>query len=178
MASADSSGDANCDGNLDQMDLSAVVSTLFGDADAQCQATDVNSDGVVSGADLVALTRLLTTPLASGPRVTFIGLAGADGTPANSLGRIDTTPVYFRTSGFGFKLVVEGAAGSSGLMPGLVTFNTAPNDPTRRPDLQIESDHALGDGSTSVCESGVPAVDPPDFGPGAAHRQRSQRLRM
>jgi len=164
MAGADSSGDANCDGNLDQMDLAAIVGALFGDADPECQAADVNSDGVVSGADLVALTRLLTTPLASGPRVTFIGLAGADGTPASPLGRIDTTPVYFRTSGFGFKLVVEGAAGSSGLMPGLITFNAAPNDPTRRPDLQIESNRALGDGSASVCEGGVPAVDPPDFG--------------
>jgi dockerin type I repeat protein len=165
MARADSPGDANCDGSLDQMDLATVVGALFGDADAECQATDVNGDGRLSGADLVALTRLLTTPLVSGPRVTFIGLAGADGTPANSLGRIDTTPVYFRTSGFGFKLVVEGAAGSSGVMPGIVTFNAAANDPTRRPDLQIETNHALGDGSASVCESGVPPVDPPDFGP-------------
>ena len=165
MAAADSSGDANCDGDLDETDLSAVVNRLFGDAGADCQAADVNGDGVVSSADLVALTRLLTTPPLLGPLVTFIGLAGADGTPASSLGSIDTTPVYFRTSGFGFKLVIEGAAGASGLMPGLVTFNSAPNDPTRRPDLQVETNRALGDGSTNVCEGGVPALDPPDFGP-------------
>ena len=168
IASANASGDANCDGAVDETDLSAVATAAFDDAPSGCQVGDVNGDGVVSSADLVMLTQLLDTPPPLGPRVTFIGLAGADGTPAGSLGRIDTTPVYFRTSGFGFKIVVEAAAGLSGLTPGLVTFNTSPVDPTRRPDLQIESSHTLGDGSPSVCEGGVPAVEPPDFGPAQA----------
>lgn len=168
IARADSSGDANCDGVVDQTDLLAVAGALFEGPPADCQPADVNGDGEVNSADLVALTEALTRPPPLGPRVTFIGLAGSDGTPASSLGRIDTTPVYFRTSGFGFKLVVEGAPGLSGLAPGLVTFNTSPSDPTRRPDLQIESSRVLGDGSPSVCEGGVPAVDPPDFGPAQA----------
>ena len=169
LAGANPSGDANCDGVVDQADESAVLTTLFGDAPSVCQAADlaadVNDDGDVSSADVVGLARLLTTPPPLGPYVTFVGLAGADGTPASPLGRIDTTPVYFRTAGFGFKLVIEGAAGLSGLPPGLVTFNGPPTDPTRRPDLQIESNRALGDGSPNVCDGGVPAVDPPDFGP-------------
>jgi hypothetical protein len=165
VAGAAPSGDANCDGAVNEADLSAVVSTLFGDAPSACQAGDVNDDGEVSGADAVALARLMTTPPPLGPQVTFVGLAGADGTPAGSLGRIDTTPVYFRTTGFGFKLVIEGAAGLSGLSPGLVIFNSSPSDAARRPDLQVESNHALGDGSPSVCDGGVPAVDPVDFGP-------------
>jgi hypothetical protein len=142
-----------------------VFSTLFGNAPSACQGVDVNDDGEVSSADGVALARLLTTPPPLGPQVTFVGLAAADGTPAGSLGRIDGTPVYFRTSGFGFKLVIEGAAGLSGLSPGLVTFNSSLSDAARRPDLQVESNRPLGDGSPNVCEGGVPAVEPPDFGP-------------
>ncbi len=165
IARGDTSGDANCDGTVDQTDLGAFADILFEGPPPDCHTADVNGDATVSSADLVALARLLTTPPPVGPRVTFIGLAGSDGTLASLLGRIDTTPVYFRTSGFGFKLVVEGAAGVSDVAPGLATFNTSASDPARRPDLQIESNSALGDGSPSVCEGGVPSLNPPDFGP-------------
>jgi len=72
--------------------------------------------------------------------------------------------VYFRNTGSGFQLVVEARPGLSGMPPGAATFNTDPADPRRRPDLQIQSSTALGDGSRAVCDGGVPGINPPDFG--------------
>jgi len=165
MAAGQLVGDANCDGAVNTDDLTALIATVFDGAQSDCPTADVNADGVVDGADIVAWMQILGAPPAAGPIVTFLGLAGSDGTAVSSLGQINGAPVYFRTAGFGFSIVVEGATGPSGLPPGTVTFNTAPNNPARRPDLQIESSNPLGDGSTAVCDGGVPAVAPPDFGP-------------
>jgi hypothetical protein len=162
-------GDVNCDGARDADDLQALIAVIPGDAQSPCAAADTNGDGAVGAADIVALLRILNpptpTPVPSGPSITFFGLASADGTAATALGNIDGASVYFRNAGSGFQIVVEGAAGLSGALPGVVTFDRAANDPTRRPDLQIESNTPLGDGSLAVCEGGVPAVNPPDFGP-------------
>jgi hypothetical protein len=66
-----------------------------------------------------------------------------------------------------FLLVLEGARGTSHKDPGTKLF---PSDPTARPDPQILSANSLGNGSTTVCDTGpppegggVPAVNPPDF---------------
>ncbi|MFQ5665799.1 MAG: hypothetical protein ACE5I7_05135 [Candidatus Binatia bacterium] len=158
-------GDANCDGALKTDDVIALIRTIFARPGADCGSADVDGDGRVDGSDIVALVRILYAPPPAGPTVAFIGLAGADGTPLSPLGEIAGAPVFFRTAGSGFNLVVEGARGPSGAPPGVETFNTARTDPLRRPDLQIESSNALGDGSPAVCDGGVPAVDPPDFGP-------------
>jgi hypothetical protein len=91
-------------------------------------------------------------------------LARVDGVPVDPLGRIDGVPVYFRNSGFSFKVVVECQSGLSGVPCGTSTFDLVADDPTYRPDVQVETSRPLGDGSPAVCESGVPAVDPPDFG--------------
>lgn len=54
-------------------------------------------------------------------------------------------------------------------MVGTSTFNYDPQDPTARPDLQVEVSQPLGNGSTAVCDDtpsnpgGVPAVNPPNF---------------
>ncbi|HVO27896.1 MAG TPA: dockerin type I repeat-containing protein [Candidatus Margulisiibacteriota bacterium] len=151
-------GDVNCDGQLDSNDLSALIAVLFGDGASDCGAADVNGDGYADAADITALQQALDPP--TGPVVTFLGLAGADGRPTTPLGTIGNTPVYFRNTGSGFQLVVEARPGLSGQQPGVVTF-----DPSRRPDIQIESSAALGDGSPALCEGGVPAINPPDFGP-------------
>ena len=110
-----------------------------------------------------ALQQALDPP--AGPVITFLGVTGADGKPTSPLGTVDGTPVYFRNTGSGFQLVVEARAGLSGQQPGVVTFNTNGRDPSRRPDIQIESSAPLGDGSLAVCDGGVPAINPPDFGP-------------
>ncbi|MGH7785894.1 MAG: hypothetical protein ACRERC_03450, partial [Candidatus Binatia bacterium] len=156
-ALAQGSRDANCDGSVTEADRAAVAQQLFSDAAPACAAIDINRDGIVSAADLIAY--------ASGPRITYIGIASPDGQPARSLGNLeDGTPVYFRNAGFGFLLVVEAAGAPTGSSVGTTVFNSNPGDPARRPDFQIIVDRPLGDGSAEVCdEFGVPSVDGADF---------------
>ena len=158
MASAQLLRDANCDGVVDEMDRSALVAALFSPTAPSCPTADINRDGRVSVADLVAF--------ALGPRISFIGLASLDGRPAPLVGTMDDgTPVYFHSSGFGFLLVIEGIPSADSASVGTTLFNSAANNPSRRPDLQIVVDHNLGDGDRAVCNDdfGVPAVDPPSF---------------
>ncbi len=162
-AGAQLPGDINCDGRVDRDDLPALITVIFADGSSDCGAADVNGDGQVSAADVVALLHALNPPV--GPVITFLGLAGADGRASTPLGTVNGTPVFFRNNGSGFQLVVEGRAGLSGQQPGVTTFNADATDPARRPDIQIESSAPLGDGSPAVCDSGVPAINPPDFGP-------------
>jgi hypothetical protein len=148
--------DANCDGTVDAADRPALVGALFGTG-ATCPGADINRDRRLSAADLIAF--------AAGPRITHIGIASADGRPALALGTLeDGTPVYFRNAGFGFLFLVEAAPPANGAPIGTTTFDSAPNDPHHRPDLQILADRALGDGSRAVCdELGIPPIEPPDF---------------
>lgn len=51
-------GDANCDGQISEEDLSAIVSELFrGRSSPKCVTVDANGDGQVTAADLVWLLR-------------------------------------------------------------------------------------------------------------------------
>ena len=97
----------------------------------------------------------------------YFGLARADdsvvepsGTTGNGL------PIFERPAGSGFRIVVEGRAGPSGLDPGEQAYDFSES---RYPDLQIFSSRPLGDGSAAVCDrippnaGGIPAVDPADF---------------
>lgn len=67
-------------------------------------------------------------------------------------------------------IVVEGAPGQSGLLPGQ---SVMPQPPANRSDLQIQNTRALGDGSAAVCDKGpastggggVPGISPPNFDP-------------
>lgn len=113
-------------------------------------------------------TATATPEPTTGPQVSYLGLARADATviePAEILG--DGTPVFVRSSGSGFILVVEGRPGISGAPVGLATFR---EDLASLPDLQVLASRPLGDGSPRVCDNtapggGVPAIDPPDFSP-------------
>jgi len=94
----------------------------------------------------------------------------ADDTPvASAEGLPDGTPIFERPVGYGFSLIIEGRPGGTHAPVGLSTFDV--DDPSSLPDLQIEVDRPLGDGSTAVCDDslgmfgGVPAVNPPDFSP-------------
>jgi hypothetical protein len=82
-------------------------------------------------------------------------------------------PVYVRPTGAAFFIVVEVKSGTGG-SPGRTVFNSNPANPSVRPDLQILSTRALGNGSAAVCDNGplpdfplggVPGFDPPDFDP-------------
>jgi hypothetical protein len=109
---------------------------------------------------------------ASGPLITFFGLIRADNryNPADLAGTTpDGIPIYRRTLGTGFVIVVEGKRGSANRQAGTSSFNSDPGDPTILPDLQIQANRNLGNGSTAICDDmapdlgGVPAVNPPRF---------------
>ncbi len=51
-------GDTNCDGRLDETDLATLLAHLFG-VPTSCAGVDVNGDGAVSTADIIALMQLL-----------------------------------------------------------------------------------------------------------------------
>jgi hypothetical protein len=115
-----------------------------------------------------------TATIGPGPVVSFFGVANAnDSLPQPTVpGAI---PVYQRSFGSGFQLVVEAVPGNQGAaifdakIGGGQTY-TFP-DP---PDLQIQATRDLGNGSSAVCDNspgnfgGVPGIDPPELGdPGA-----------
>lgn len=103
-----------------------------------------------------------------GPRVSYFAVARADGVVLDpSATTAEGIPVFTRSSGSGFYLVVEGAPGISGAPVGLSTFH---DHLASLPDLQIVASRSLGDGSAAVCDNtppggGVPAVEPADFSP-------------
>jgi len=179
-AGAQETGDANCDGVVDEADLPALVDRLFEFRD--CGNADPNLDGFTSAADLISqLTLVLVTPTPKdtpiptvtetptpslGPPVTFLGLAGSGGSllPPSELTE-DGIPVVNRTAGVGFKIVIEGAPGITGSAVGQILINSVPGNPNAVPDLQIEANRSLGNGSAAICAGGVPAVDPPRYAP-------------
>jgi hypothetical protein len=112
-----------------------------------------------------------STPL-TGPIVSAFGIADGSGTfnvpiDTDPQGR----PVFARQDPAGFIIYVEGRPGPSRLPVGTNRLTTRPGDPTRQPDLQIESSNNLGDGSVAVCDNsfpnvgGVPGISPADFSP-------------
>lgn len=106
----------------------------------------------------------------AGPEITYLGVARADGfkIEPKSVDK-DGTPVFDSAIGSGFMIVVEAKPGASGEDVGRRTFAHVANDPSVRPDLEIEADRDLGDGSPAVCDrrrpqiGGVPGVKPPSF---------------
>jgi hypothetical protein len=105
-----------------------------------------------------------------GPIVTFFGAARADGNLVEPKS-VDKkgVPTYLSSQGSGFLLVVEAKPGANGLEPGRRVFAYVADDPKERPDLEIESNRDLGNGSLAVCDrrkpdfGGVPAIKPPSF---------------
>lgn len=121
-----------------------------------------------------------------GPIVTFLGIVRPDGCRVGCFNSVCFCPVaptpiidemdreiHLAQGGGRGLLVVEARPGGSGLP---VASELTPFSSDERPDLQIIADRALGNGSTLVCDKGqpppigmgggVPAIDPPDFGPG------------
>jgi len=108
-----------------------------------------------------------TSPPATGPVITFFGLARADDTLIEPAGHDSAgVPIYTRAVGGSFRIVVEAAPGASGGLPGSRAFEP---DGTTPPALQIGSSRPLGNGSPEVCDrtppeiGGIPAIDPPTF---------------
>jgi hypothetical protein len=105
-----------------------------------------------------------------GPLITYFGAARADGYKVEPQS-VDKNgiPTYLTTAGSGFMLVIEGKPGASGLAVARRVSAYVPNDPTVRPDLEIESSRDLGNGSPEVCDrrrpniGGIPAINPPSW---------------
>src|ERR1700687_2525909 len=118
-------GDVNCDGRVDGQDVDALVALLFGSPrttandNGDCSGPDVNGDGSIDLTDLLLVLHLLptATPTATpvpreGPAVTFVGLAGADGTTVSQIGTTaEGTPIFQQAGGSGFQVVVEAMPG-------------------------------------------------------------------
>jgi hypothetical protein len=106
-----------------------------------------------------------------GPTITYLGVARADGRVTQPIGTLpDGTPIFLRTIGQGFFLVIEAKPAQNNRPVGQAVFN-----PFGLPDLQVVMSRPLGDGSADVCDAGpsppiggVPAIDPPAFGGGQA----------
>jgi len=103
----------------------------------------------------------MTSTPSEGPVVSFLGIARADGRLLAPVGETEEGVLTYEVAtGVGFKLVVEGAPSSPGSPVGTTTFVAELDD---APDVQVQVDRPLGNGSAAVCSGGVPAIDPPDF---------------
>jgi hypothetical protein len=104
-----------------------------------------------------------------GPVVSHLGLARADGSKLEPKGTRDGMDIYENSIGSGFILVIEGKPGISNLETGRRVTAYDKDDHRSRPDLEIQVDKQLGDGSKVVCDKrrpdigGVPAINPASF---------------
>jgi hypothetical protein len=105
--------------------------------------------------------------------VSYVGISNsADVFVAASGTSPDGLPIFVRSAGAIFQLIVEGRPGLSRLAVGPSTYV---EDLSDFPDLQIEVANALGDGSTAVCDrsapsiGGVPGIEPANFAPTTAN---------
>lgn len=105
-----------------------------------------------------------------GPVISHLGIARADGTKIEPKStQKDGTAVYENSIGSGFMLVVEAKPGMSNIEIGRRISAYDKEDHLSRPDLEIQTDHDLGDGSKVVCDKrrpdigGVPGINPPNF---------------
>jgi len=146
-------GDADCDGVVSRSDLDHLQAELM-DGDAatvtnvergtvfSCSGADANGDGRVSAADLSALGALIlgeARPVVpSGPTLTFLGVClgrwEADGADPGGV-----VPIYQRSGGLGFRLVIEAKPGPSSAPVGQNLSGFDPERPEVQPDLQFSS---------------------------------------
>jgi len=105
-----------------------------------------------------------------GPLVTFAGISRADGHAVEPQAQAKNgIPVFLNYVGSGFQVVVEAKRGLSNLEVGRRILAYDPDVPSERPDLEIQADRNLGDGSAYVCDArrphigGVPGINPPSF---------------
>lgn len=122
-------------------------------------ATTATATPVASATPTVTATR------AVGPTISYFGVTSADDTPQDPTD-VDPggIPIYRRLFGTGFSLVVEAQPGDSLRAAGRSVYT-----PGGVPDLLIQANRPLGNGSTAVCDDqppawgGVPGIDPPQI---------------
>jgi hypothetical protein len=102
-----------------------------------------------------------------GALVSYFGLLSASNRVIEPSGTLeDGTPIFEPATGlgFGFFIVIEASQGLDGAFPAFSLF-----PPAGRPDVQVESNRDLGNGSLQVCDAnGIPGIDPPSYDPGSS----------
>ncbi len=107
---------------------------------------------------------------ATGANIGYLGILRGDNTVVEPTEYDDAgRPVFDRPVGSGFVIVVDAKPGASRVPVGPLTYDYVPSDLSVRPDLQIQVNRPLGNGSPVVCDNtsgnfgGVPGIDPNDF---------------
>ena len=67
-------------------------------------------------------------------------------------------PIYERSFGTGFSIVVEGRRGGTNAAIEASTFLWVPGNPNLLPGLQVLASRPLGNGSTDVCDDQAPFI--------------------
>ncbi len=116
----------------------------------------------------IAAARKAGKPI--GPVITYAGISRADGRRIDPVGKTkDGVRIYQHPVGSGFMIVVEAKPGISNIEVGRSIYRYNAEDPKERPDLEIQVDRPLGNGSVEVCDArrpkfgGIPAINPPSF---------------
>jgi hypothetical protein len=142
--------------------ITAVNNALNGCGGGATGSATPTSPPLTGGATPTVTPTVTWTP-ASGPSITFFGVANADDSLQDAAGETaQGIPIFRRLFGLGFKLVVE----ADGFFVGNPPDTYAPGG---TPALQIQTTRALGNGSTAVCDGGtptfggVPGIDPPQL---------------
>lgn len=84
-------GDTNCDGEVDQADFDSLVAGLFG-GESECPGLDVNGDGIVSAADVVALLEVLPPPAPTASPTPSVDAPTATPTPVTPSITVGASP--------------------------------------------------------------------------------------
>ncbi len=131
--------------------------------DAEC----MNDEDCIVGQEECDGGVCVPLPAALGAHVTYLGLLTASNRVIEPQGTLaDGTPIFRPATGlgFGFFIVIEASQGVDGAFPGFAVF-----PPTGRPDMQLQSDRNLGNGSLQVCDpNGIPGISPPSFDPSSS----------
>ncbi|HSP96472.1 MAG TPA: hypothetical protein VL049_04410 [Candidatus Dormibacteraeota bacterium] len=104
-------------------------------------------------------TRTPTPTGRPGADITYVGLVRASDQVVEPSGTTTQGwPIYERSFGYAFSLVVEAKPGPSHRPVGLNAFRSDLSDPSVRPDLEIIVSRPLGNGSLDVCDDMLPLI--------------------
>lgn len=197
-------GDCDGSGGVTVDEVVTGVNIALGSRNvSECPAFDSSNDGSVTVDEILqAVTNALdgcavvssptpaatptatqsptpTFPLEPGPLISYFGIATSSNQVPTPVGTDAAgRPIFQPNCRSGFFIVVEGRTNpnTGNVEIGRRTFNSDPQNPTTRPDLQLLANNALGNGSALICDhnggpntqppfGGVPGTNPLDFDP-------------
>lgn len=106
-----------------------------------------------------SVTRTPSATVPPEPIITYFGLARADDTVVDPSGTTeDGIPIFERSVGSGFTIVVEGRRGGTNTPLERGTFLWDPTNPSILPGVQILASQPLGNASVGVCDDAAPTA--------------------